>query len=171
MIDDVEVHGFKKFGILLHSHWGTGLRNARVTRAVSHDNGLEGITVLAASSPARRTRISTSVTSVAYHNHGTRGLPSHSGSGIVLGGVKRGMIEHSEAYESGDQSDASETGGPVGIWAWNSDQVTIQFCKSHDMASGEQRRRRRLRPRRRHDQFRDPVQRVLGQQRLRLPAL
>jgi Right handed beta helix region len=53
----------------------------------------------------------------------------------VLGGVKRGMIEHSEVYGSGDQSDASETGGPVGIWAWNSDQVTIQFCKSHDMAT------------------------------------
>ena len=33
------------------------------------------------------------------------------------------------------QSDATETGGPVGIWAWNSDQVTIQFCKSHDMAT------------------------------------
>ena len=73
--------------------------------------------------------------SVAYHNHGTPGVADHSGSGIVLGGVKRGMIEHSEAYESGDQSDASETGGPVGIWAWNSDQVTIQFCKSHDMAT------------------------------------
>ena len=25
-IDDVEVHDFKKFGILLHSQWGTGLR-------------------------------------------------------------------------------------------------------------------------------------------------
>jgi hypothetical protein len=62
-------------------------------------------------------------------------LPSHSGSGIVLGGVKRGMIEHSEAYESGGESDATETGGPVGIWAWNSDQVTIQFCKAHDMAT------------------------------------
>ncbi len=53
----------------------------------------------------------------------------------MLGGVKRGVIEHSEAYDSGDLSDASETGGPVGIWAWNSDQVTIQFCKSHGMAS------------------------------------
>jgi hypothetical protein len=117
VIDDVEVHGFKKFGILLHSHWGTGLRDARVTRAVSHDNGLEGITVLADEFPGTPNEDIYIGHSVAYHNHGTRGLPSHSGSGIVLGGVTRGMIEHSEAYESGDESDASETGGPVGIWA------------------------------------------------------
>jgi hypothetical protein len=135
VIDDVEVHGFKKFGILLHSHWGTGLRDARVTRAVSHDNGLEGITVLADEFPGTPNEDIYIGHSVAYHNHGTRGLRSHSGSGIVLGGVKRGMIEHSEAYESGGESDASETGGPVGIWAWNSDQVTIQFCKAHGMAT------------------------------------
>jgi hypothetical protein len=30
VIDKVEVHGFKRFGILLHSRWGTGLRKARV---------------------------------------------------------------------------------------------------------------------------------------------
>ena len=135
VIDDVEVHGFKHFGILLHAHWGTGLRDARVTRAVSHDNGLEGITVLADEFPGTPNEDIYIGHSVAYHNHGTRGLPSHSGSGIVLGGVKRGLIEHSEAYESGDESDATETGGPVGIWAWNSDQVTIQFCKVHAMAT------------------------------------
>jgi hypothetical protein len=135
LIHKVEVHGFKKFGILLHSRWGTGLRNARVTRAVSHDNGLEGITVLADEFPGTPNEDIYIGYSLAYHNHGTRGLPGHSGSGIVLGGVKRGMIEHSEVYGSGDQSDAFQTGGPVGIWAWNSDQVTIQFCKSHDMAT------------------------------------
>ena len=135
VIHNVEVYGFKKFGILLHSNWGTGLRNARVTRAVSHDNGLEGITVLASEFPGTPNEDIYIGYSVAYHNHGTRGLASHSGSGIVLGGVKRGMIEHSEVYASGDQSDAFQTGGPVGIWAWNSDQVTIQFNKSHDMAT------------------------------------
>jgi Right handed beta helix region len=134
-IDNVEVHDFKKFGILLHSNWGTGLRNARVTRAVSHDNGLEGITVLSSEFPGTPNEDIYIGYSLAYHNHGTRGLPSHSGSGIVLGGVKRGMIEHSEVYGSGSESDASQTGGPVGIWAWNSDQVTIQFNKSHDMAT------------------------------------
>ena len=134
-IDDVEVHDFKQFGILLHSHWGTGITHARVTRAVSHDNGLEGITVLADEFPGTPNEDVYIGHSVAYHNHGTQGLPSHSGSGIVLGGVKRGVIEHSEAFESGDLSDASQTGGPVGIWAWNSDQVTIQFCKVHGMAS------------------------------------
>jgi hypothetical protein len=135
VIDAVEVHDFKKFGILLHSRWGTGLRNARVTGSVSHDNGLEGITVLADEFPGTPNEDIYIGHCLAYHNHGTRGLPGHSGSGIVLGGVKRGMIEHSEAHDSGSESDASQTGGPVGIWAWNSDQVTIQFCKSHGIAS------------------------------------
>jgi hypothetical protein len=134
-IHKVEVHDFKNFGILLHSRWGTGLRNARVTNSVSHDNGLEGITVLADEFPGTPNEDIYIGYCLAYHNHGTPGRAGHSGSGIVLGGVKRGVIEHSEAYESGSLSDAFESGGPVGIWAWNSDQVTIQFCKSHDMAT------------------------------------
>ena len=77
-----------------------------MTRAVSHDNGLEGITVLADEFPGTPNEDIYIGDSVAYHNHGTRGRDGHSGSGIVLGGVKRGMIEHSEAYENGDQSDA-----------------------------------------------------------------
>jgi hypothetical protein len=134
-IDDVEVHDFKQFGILFHSQWGTGLNKARVTSVVSHDNGLEGITVLADEFPGTPNEDIYVGHCIAYHNHGTRGLPQHSGSGIVLGGVKRGTIEYSETYASGDQSDAYATGGPVGIWAWNSDTVTIQFCKVHEMAT------------------------------------
>ena len=134
VIHKVEVHGFKRFGILLHSRWGTGLRDAHVTRAVSHDNGLEGITVLADEFPGTPNEDIYIGYSVAYHNHGTRGLPGHSGSGIVLGGVKRGMIEHSEVVRERRPVRRLPKGtGPVGIWAWNSDQVTIQFCKSHDM--------------------------------------
>jgi hypothetical protein len=135
VINDVEVYGFKQFGILLHSHWGTGLDDARITNCVSHDNGLEGITVLADEFPGTPNHDIYVGHCVAYHNHGTPGLPQHSGSGIVLGGVENGMIEYSEAYGNGDLSNAFETGGPVGIWAWNSDHVTIQFCKVHNQAT------------------------------------
>jgi hypothetical protein len=131
VIHDIEVHDFKHFGILIHSHWGTGLNDASVTHVVSHDNGLEGITVLADEFPGTPNEDIYIGNCLAYHNHGTRGLPSHSGSGIVLGGVNRGAIEYCEAYENGDQSDAFQTGGPVAIWAWNSQSVTIQFCKAH----------------------------------------
>ena len=106
-----------------------------MTRSVSHDNGLEGITVLADEFPGTPNQDIYVGHCVAYHNHGTRGLPQHSGSGIVLGGVERGTIEYSEAASNGDQSDAYETGGPVGIWAWNSDHVTIQFNKVHNQAT------------------------------------
>ena len=131
VIDDIEVHDFKQFGIYIHSHWGTGLNDARVTNVVSHDNGLEGITVIADEFPGTPNEDMYIGNCLAYHNHGTRGLPQHSGSGIVFGGVNRGTIEYCEAYENGDQSDAYATGGPVAIWAWNSQSVTIQFCKAH----------------------------------------
>jgi hypothetical protein len=134
-IDDIEVHDFKQFGVLIHSHWGTGLNNARVTQVVSRDNGLEGITVLADEFPGTPNEDMYIGHCLAYHNHGTRGLPQHSGSGMVLGGVNRGTIEYCEAYENGDQSDAYQTGGPVSIWAWNSQYVTIQFCKAHRMST------------------------------------
>jgi len=135
VIDNVEVHDFKKAGILLHSQWGTGIDDARVTNCVSHDNGLEGINVLADEFPGTPNENIYIGHCVAYHNHGTPGLPQHSGDGIVLGGVEHGMIEYSEAYENGDLSNAFETGGPVGIWAWNSDHVTIRFCKVHNQAT------------------------------------
>jgi hypothetical protein len=134
-IDDVEVYGFKQFGILIHSHWGTGLDDARVTHCVSHDNGLEGVTVLADEFPGTPNHNIYVSHCVAYHNHGTPGLPQHSGSGIVLGGVDHGVIEYSQAYGNGDLSNAFETGGPVGIWAWNSNDVTIQFCTVHNQAT------------------------------------
>ena len=57
------------------------------------------------SSPPRRTRISTSVTG-SLSQPRSPGRDGHSGSGIVLGGVKGGMIEHSEAYGNGGESDA-----------------------------------------------------------------
>jgi hypothetical protein len=135
-IDRVEVSNFEGNGVSIYSFSGTALQKARVSNVVVHDNSWEGITVGSDDIWSRPNEDIYIGHSVAYHNHGTPGLLHHTGSGIVIGGVTRGMIEYCEQYENGDLSNPSWTGGPVGIWAWDSDQVTIQFCKSHDMKTG-----------------------------------
>ncbi len=40
------------------------------------------------------------------------------------------MIEHSEAYRNGSLSESLE-GGPVGIWAWDADDILIEHNYSH----------------------------------------
>ena len=61
-------------------------------------------------------------------------LTNHSGNGIVVGNVSDAIIEYCEASNNG--WDMPRKGnGPVGIWAWNADRVTIQFCISHDNKS------------------------------------
>jgi len=51
-----------------------------------------------------------------------------------VGNAQNVMIEYCEAADNG--WDMPRKGnGPVGIWAWNSDRVIIQFCISHDNKS------------------------------------
>ena len=135
-INDVEVYNFEGTGVEIYSFSGTALRKVRVTNVVVHDVAREGISVGADDIWSRPNEDIYIGHSLAYHNHGTPGLWHHTGSGIVIGGVTGGTIEYSEQYENGDSSDASYTGGPVGIWAWASDHVTIQFNKSHHMGTG-----------------------------------
>lgn len=58
----------------------------------------------------------------------------HSGNGIVMADVQNALIEYCVAHDSG--SGNTSCGGPVGIWFWDSDQVTIQFCEAYNMSSG-----------------------------------
>src|SRR5262249_9158199 len=132
-VDHVEVSNFEGTGVEIYSFSGTALSNARVSNVVVHHVAREGIAA-GADDICRRPNQGLYIGhSLAYHNHGTPGLWHHTGSGIVIAGVTGGMIEYSEQYENGDLSNASYTGGPVGIWAWDSDHVIIQFCKSHRM--------------------------------------
>lgn len=58
----------------------------------------------------------------------------HSGNGIVMADVQNAVIEYCVAHDSGTGN--TSCGGPVGIWFWDSDQVTIQFCEAYNMSSG-----------------------------------
>ncbi|MBN1509685.1 MAG: right-handed parallel beta-helix repeat-containing protein [Sedimentisphaerales bacterium] len=125
-INSIEVSGFRGSGVRLD-----GVRDARITNAYAHENGSAGISV-GHDQPSSHLRIDYCV---ADNNPGDpSNVTNHSGNGIVVGNVSEAIIEYCEASNNG--WDMPRKGnGPVGIWAWNADRVTIQFCISHDNKS------------------------------------
>ncbi|OKL39852.1 hypothetical protein A3841_15860 [Pontibacter flavimaris] len=135
-IHNVEVYGYREAGISIGS-WDTdqGFRDISITNTSSHDNGDAGIAIWAQDNllPHQNVYIAHSK---AYNN---AGIPtkthSHSGNGIVIGGVDGGVIEYCEAYNNG-WLNAWTSGGPVGIWCYTSNNVIIQHNESHHNKTG-----------------------------------
>jgi hypothetical protein len=127
-IDGVEVYGFPNAGIIIGG-WNnkSGFRNIRIEHTDIHDNGVVGISFYGQALYANE-NVYVGF-SKAYHNQGIPGALKNTGSGIVLGSVSNGVIERSIAYENGEFCDAAE--GPVGIWAYDSDSILIQFNESY----------------------------------------
>jgi hypothetical protein len=132
VIDNVEVSRFGKYGIWIGSWNGTtGYSNVRVTNVSSHDNVEGGITTIGYN-PVSYGYAHQNVyiaNCQAYNNLGVSGTSSSSGSGIVIGQVDGATIERSVSYNNGANNTAY--GGPVGIWAWDSNRVLIQYNEAH----------------------------------------
>lgn len=132
-IDSVDVSGFHENGIDIGSWNGaTGYRDVRVTRTTVHGNGRTGLLIYAEQPNVHSSVYVGQVT--AYSNPGVAGSTTNTGSGIVLGGVNGGTIENSTAYDNGANCTAS--GGPVGIWAYDSNAITIQGNESYGNRTG-----------------------------------
>src|SRR5207244_3991528 len=105
--------------------------NSRVTRVDAHDNGGAGIETYGdhAGMPISRNLYIGNCR--ARNNPGDpKNRDSHSGSGIVVGGVDGVLIEYCEASNNGWDM-PRQGNGPVGIWGWNCNRLTIQHCISH----------------------------------------
>ncbi len=120
-VDDVEVTGFRSAGIRIN-----GAQGARITRVHAYENGFAGIT-----SDGDLSHNLYVGYCLAENNPGDPSIQeNHSGNGIVIGKTQGAVIEHCEARYNG--WDMPRKGnGPVGIWTWAADNVTIQFCISH----------------------------------------
>ena len=125
-IDRVEVSGFRGSGLQAE-----GVRAAHITHVHAHDNGAAGISI----GYEKRSSDLHISHCVARNNPGDpSNLTNHSGNGIVVANARSAIVEYCEAANNG--WDMPRKGnGPVGIWAWNSDRVIIQFCISHDNKS------------------------------------
>ena len=134
-IDHVDAARFGDYGILIGSNNGnTGYADVRITAAVASDNRMGGIFTYAQNGNVHE-NVYVGYSS-AFRNSGQRGLLFNSGNGITLSSVNGGMVERSVAHDNGWLSDAGN--GPIGIWAFNSTRVTLQFNESyHNLTGGE----------------------------------
>jgi hypothetical protein len=125
-VDEVEASGFRVTGVS-----AGGDEALRLTRVHAHDNGFAGISVHGGHDLpfSRELYIGHCI---ANDNPGDpKNKTNHSGNGIVVGGLKGGLIEYCEAFNNG--WDMPRRGnGPVGIWGWFCDRLVIQHCVSHD---------------------------------------
>lgn len=142
-ITNSEVFGFKKSGIEIGA-WNSGsvnnnsgYKNVLIENNKVHDILDRGITSYG--------NFSASKTGYAHSNIVVRSCEvfnilgynkgEHSGNGIILADVQNSVIEYCTAYNSGGGNTFSG-GGPVGIWYWDADQVTIQYNEVYGMKSG-----------------------------------
>lgn len=134
-IDSIETSGFLWSGVK-----AVGGNNLRITNVYAHDNGFSGINVESdgqdsgglEGSGGKTFRNLYIANCVAVNNPGCPEVKeNHSGNGILIGGVTNGIIEYCEAMNNGWDM-PREGNGPVGIWAYQSDSITIQYCYSHD---------------------------------------
>src|SRR6185436_921799 len=66
---------------------------------------------------------------------GLPGIGRNSGSGIIVGDTDVATIERSVAWNNGKNCNYTN-GGPIGIWAWDSNAVTIQYNESYSNQTG-----------------------------------
>jgi hypothetical protein len=121
VVEDLEVRGFRASGLAMD-----GVTNVRIVRVRAHLNGSAGI-----SSGGARSKNLYLTECLAENNPGSPAIRrNHSGNGVVIGEAQDVLIERCEARYNG--WDMPWTGnGPVGIWAYRSDRVTIRHCVSH----------------------------------------
>ncbi len=129
-LDMLELSGFQHSGLHIHI-----CSNVKISNIYAHDNGFAGIHVTGAtmSDPANYDNENVYIGDcIAENNPGDPTVTdNHSGNGILASSVRGGTIEYCEAFNNG--WDMPWTGnGPVGIWIWDSRDIVIQNCISHD---------------------------------------
>ncbi len=124
-IKNLEMTGFQKSGLLVYA--SVNVSNVNV---YAHNNGSAGITVEGDFSNKLTSRNITITACQAVNNPGDpTNLTNHSGNGIVVGHCTNVIIDKCMATDNG--WDMPRIGnGPVGIWAYEADSITIQHCLS-----------------------------------------
>ncbi len=136
-VDSVDSRGFQKSGIALGSYADTsGYDDVRITNSVAADNGEAGISSFS-QAPWCHHRWYVGSNSV-FRNTGRPEITStHSGSGIIFGGLDSAIVELNVSFGNGSLN-GHHGGGPVGIWCWASKHVVIQSNESYGNFAGQE---------------------------------
>jgi hypothetical protein len=135
-IHDVSASGFQD-GITVGAQGCAGFRDVLVERVVCMDNWLTGMQSYGVANSDCYSHASIVVRDSVFANN--PGLATHtenwSGSGLVLSAVNGALVTGCEAYGNG-AANGHQGGGPVGLWAWEANNVTFRHCVSHDNLNG-----------------------------------
>ena len=124
LIENVKTEGFQKSGVDLFDC------NIMVVKKVTaSDNGFCGINVMG-SARERSSRIMIQDCKAENNPGDPSNLDNHSGNGILVGVSDDVTIDHCSATNNGWDM-PRQGNGPVGIWTWESNNVTIQYCISY----------------------------------------
>jgi hypothetical protein len=137
-IDNVDVTSFGNAGILVEGRPAdgsqSGWQDVEATNCVLHDNEYYGMLVTGVYDFNATTYANRDVDVRQCRAFDNSGDPAyrdgHSGNGIVLADTDGGTIERSIAYNNGFLC-GSTGGGPVGLWTWDSNNITIQYNESY----------------------------------------
>jgi hypothetical protein len=134
-LKNLEVRNYGKVGITIGGTTG-GFRDLLIEGVNVHDVKQNGITTWGANSTGTSySHENLSIKkSVIYNIPGYSDPGQHKGSGIIMGQVSKGLIENTVAHHTGASN--THCGGPGGIWAWDCNNITIQFCESYKNSSG-----------------------------------
>lgn len=123
-IDSTYSEGFQKSGVDLYN-----CKNTEVKNVTAFSNGFCGINIMGSAQDSSSGILIKDCK--AENNAGDpANLDNHSGNGILVGVSRNVTIDHCTATNNGWDM-PRQGNGPVGIWTWMSDRVTIQYCISY----------------------------------------
>ncbi|EGV20100.1 right-handed parallel beta-helix repeat-containing protein [Thiocapsa marina] len=132
-LSKIDASGFHHAGVEIGAWNGTtGFKNVSIDGVRAYDNAKNGITVWGYDAPGFKGYAHTKVYitgSFAYRNEGISGAREPTGNGIVISNVDGGRIARCVAHSNGVRNTSSS--GPIGIWAWRANRITIQFNESY----------------------------------------
>ena len=132
IFNNIEVKNFGAEGVTISTNKGlTGFQNVTLNNLSVHDVIVNGIIISAqiTQSTVGWQHKNFIVSNCEVYNVPGSGTAALQGSGIVLGGVDGGLIEHCVAHDNGQMN--TWCGGPGGIWTIESNNITIQYCESY----------------------------------------
>jgi hypothetical protein len=129
-VENINVSGFQKSGVDLYN-----CSETRVRKVISTDNGFSGINIMGSARNLSKRNLIQDCR--AENNPGDpSNLTNHSGNGILVGVSDSILVDHCSATNNGWDM-PRQGNGPVGIWTWESDHVTIQYCISYRNKTSE----------------------------------
>jgi hypothetical protein len=122
--DSLDISGFQKAGAMVFASHNILLNNIYV-----HENGAAGIAIKGITQKSDCRDIMVTQCRAENNPGDPSELKNHSGNGIIAGICMNVVIDHCVANNNG--WDMPRIGnGPVGIWCYEADSVTIQHCTS-----------------------------------------